>query len=58
MRFRAQRLSNDRDLVRRPVLPSEHLAGDSVFPGQCTLATALGGRKTADVLVDRMPQDR
>ena len=31
----------------RPVLEGLWLVGDSVFPGQSTLATALGGVRTA-----------
>lgn len=31
----------------RPMLPGLYLVGDSVFPGQSTLATALGGVKLA-----------
>jgi phytoene dehydrogenase-like protein len=40
------------DFLRPPRLPSGlHLVGDSTFPGQSTLATALGGRRAAlDVL--------
>lgn len=36
------------DLVPEPVLPGLHLVGDSVFPGQSTLATAVGGFKIAE----------
>ncbi len=32
-------------------LPNAWLVGDSVFPGQSILATAVGGRKTAEALV-------
>lgn len=36
------------DFLRPPKLPPGlHLVGDSTFPGQSTLATALGGRRTA-----------
>ncbi len=35
----------------RTVLPGLYLVGDSVFPGQSTLATALGGARTATALV-------
>lgn len=36
------------DFLRPPKLPRGlHLVGDSTFPGQSTLATALGGRRTA-----------
>lgn len=37
-----------RDLVPPAVAPGLYLVGDSVFPGQSTLATALGGIKTAE----------
>ncbi|MFL5346036.1 MAG: phytoene desaturase family protein [Hyalangium sp.] len=36
-----------RELGPRPVLDGLWLVGDSVFPGQSTLATALGGIRTA-----------
>lgn len=38
------------DLTAPEVLPGLHLVGDSVFPGQSTLATALGGVKVAEKL--------
>lgn len=40
----------------RPVepLPGLHLVGDSVFPGQSTLATALGGVKVAERVAKRL----
>lgn len=38
---------NYQGLIPRPVAPSLFLVGDSVFPGQSTLATALGGVRTA-----------
>lgn len=44
-------LSNYRDLGSRALLPGLYLVGDSVFPGQSTLATAAGGLKLADALV-------
>ncbi|MCB9760515.1 MAG: FAD-dependent oxidoreductase [Alphaproteobacteria bacterium] len=34
-------------LLPRPVAPGLHLVGDSVFPGQSTLAVAIGGVKVA-----------
>ena len=37
---------NYRGLLPRPVSPGLYLVGDSVFPGQSTLATALGGVRT------------
>ncbi|MEM9596325.1 MAG: FAD-dependent oxidoreductase, partial [Acidobacteriota bacterium] len=39
--------ANYRQLIPAPVLPGLHLVGDTVFPGQSTLATALGGVKLA-----------
>ncbi len=42
------------DLVPAPPLPGLFLVGDSVFPGQSTLATAIGGMKVAG----RIPQVR
>jgi phytoene dehydrogenase-like protein len=36
-----------RRLGPRPVMQGLWLVGDSVFPGQSTLATALGGVRTA-----------
>ena len=39
-------LWNYRGLLPRPVLPGLYLVGDSVFPGQSTLATAAGGVRT------------
>jgi phytoene dehydrogenase-like protein len=43
-------LGNYRALLPRPVLPGLHLVGDTMFPGQSTLATALGGYKLAEVI--------
>ena len=40
-----------RGMLPRPVRPRLYLVGDSVFPGQSTLATALGGVKTAEQLL-------
>ncbi|WP_370459109.1 phytoene desaturase family protein [Aggregicoccus sp. 17bor-14] len=42
-----------RALSPRPVRPGLWLVGDSVFPGQSTLATALGGVRTAAALLAR-----
>jgi phytoene dehydrogenase-like protein len=36
-----------REMSPRPIMPGLWLVGDSVFPGQSTLATALGGVRTA-----------
>lgn len=41
---------NYRGFTPRPVLPGLYLVGDTVFPGQSTLATALGGYKLAEHL--------
>ncbi len=43
-------LAHYRDLIPPPVLPGLHLVGDTVFPGQSTLATAIGGVKLAERL--------
>ncbi len=40
-------LGHYRELGPRPVMEGLWLVGDSVFPGQSTLATALGGVRTA-----------
>jgi phytoene dehydrogenase-like protein len=39
---------NYRDLFPRPVVPGFYLVGDTCFPGQSTLATAIGGTKVAE----------
>ncbi|HJL17078.1 MAG TPA: NAD(P)/FAD-dependent oxidoreductase [Sandaracinaceae bacterium LLY-WYZ-13_1] len=44
---------NYRHLWPAPVAPGLYLVGDTVFPGQSTLATALGGVKLADHLAGR-----
>lgn len=41
-------LANYRRLGPTPVLPGFYLTGDSVFPGQSTLAVALGGVRVAE----------
>jgi phytoene dehydrogenase-like protein len=41
-------LHNYRDLTPEPVRPGLWMVGDSVFPGQSTLAVALGGVKVAE----------
>ncbi|MCB9636280.1 MAG: hypothetical protein H6721_29565 [Sandaracinus sp.] len=46
-------LSAYRRLVPRAYLPGLYLVGDSVFPGQSTLATALGGLRVAEVVAPR-----
>ena len=42
-----------RDLFAGPPIPGVQLVGDSVFPGQSTLAVALGGIKAAEQLLKR-----
>lgn len=39
-------LDHYRDLFPKPIAPGLYLVGDSVFPGQSTLAAALGGHRT------------
>ncbi|MEM1414671.1 MAG: FAD-dependent oxidoreductase [Myxococcota bacterium] len=51
-------LQNYTGLVPRPVLPNLHLVGDTVFPGQSTLATALGGVKLARRLAAQLGSRR
>ncbi|MCO6456927.1 MAG: FAD-dependent oxidoreductase [Pirellulaceae bacterium] len=41
---------NYRGLWPRPVAEDLYLVGDSVFPGQSTLATALGGHRVAELI--------
>ncbi len=41
-------------LVPRPHAPDLYLVGDSVFPGQSTLATAIGGTRVATSVMRRM----
>lgn len=41
-------LAHYKGVLPSPVRPHLYLVGDSVFPGQSTLATALGGVKTAE----------
>jgi phytoene dehydrogenase-like protein len=45
---RTSGLIHYRGMLPRPVQPRLYLVGDSVFPGQSTLAVALGGVKTAE----------
>ncbi len=44
-------LANYRGLAPREILPGLHLVGDSVFPGQSTLAAAIGGTRAAEAAV-------
>ena len=41
-------------MVPAPVAEGLYLVGDTVFPGQSTLATAIGGRKVAERLLARL----
>ena len=50
---RRRGLGNYRDLGPRPVAGNLYLVGDSVFPGQSTLATAIGGQRLATHLLRR-----
>jgi phytoene dehydrogenase-like protein len=40
-------LHNYEGIWPAPVAPGLYLVGDSVFPGQSTLATAIGGQRVA-----------
>lgn len=48
---RTKGLHHYRHLTNPPIWPGLWMVGDSVFPGQSTLATALGGVKVAGQLV-------
>lgn len=50
---RVASLSHYRDLWPAPIAPGLWLVGDSVFPGQSTLACAVGGHRVVDALVAR-----
>ena len=43
------------DLFQGPVAPGLHLVGDTVFPGQSTLATAVGGHRVAARILRALP---
>ena len=47
-------LAHYRDIIPPPAYPDLHLVGDSVFPGQSTLATAIGGVKVAERLAPEL----
>jgi phytoene dehydrogenase-like protein len=47
---RVKGLSHYMSMSPREALPHIYLVGDSIFPGQSMLATALGGLKTAEVI--------
>ncbi|MFK7999733.1 MAG: phytoene desaturase family protein [Polyangiales bacterium] len=47
-------LSNYRDMSNDPFAKGLHMVGDSVFPGQSTLATALGGLKVAERILSTL----
>jgi phytoene dehydrogenase-like protein len=49
-------LENYRHLGPTAVTPGLYLAGDSVFPGQSTLATAVGGVRVAEKLIRELDQ--
>ena len=46
-------LQNYRGIFPGESLPGLHLVGDSVFPGQSTLACAIGGVRVADKIAGR-----
>ena len=45
---------NYQGLFPKPVYPHLWLVGDSVFPGQSTLSTAVGGYRTANAVLRRL----
>lgn len=47
-------LANYRDMSNGPFSRGLHMVGDSVFPGQSTLATALGGLKVAERILSSL----
>lgn len=47
-------LSNYRGMFPSPVLDGLYMVGDTAFPGQSTLATAIGGAKTAESILGRL----
>ncbi len=47
-----------RELWRGPVAPGLALVGDSAFPGQSTLAAAIGGHRAVDRLLRGAPRRR
>lgn len=49
---------NYRNFWPREFFPGLYLVGDSVFPGQSTLATAIGGVKTAESLLSSITLQR
>ena len=42
------------NILPRPVVPGLWMVGDSIFPGQSTLAAALGGAATARAAIDQV----
>lgn len=44
-------LRHYRDIWPAPILPGLYMVGDTVFPGQSTLAATLGGRRTAQTVL-------
>ncbi len=51
-------LHNYARLSPMEVMPGLYLVGDSSFPGQSTLATALGGQRTAQLVLRKMVRGR
>jgi phytoene dehydrogenase-like protein len=47
-------LDNYRRFTPRSALPGLYLVGDTVFPGQSTFATAIGGYKLAEHVAGRL----
>ncbi|MFT3772429.1 MAG: hypothetical protein QM820_44105 [Minicystis sp.] len=50
-------LGNYRSIGPMRVMPGLYLAGDSVFPGQSTLATAVGGVRVAEQILRELGRD-
>ncbi len=48
---RVRGIDNYRGMFPSPVRPGLWMVGDSVFPGQSTLATAIGGAKVASLVM-------
>ncbi|MEC8382484.1 MAG: NAD(P)/FAD-dependent oxidoreductase [Myxococcota bacterium] len=44
---------NYQGIFPKPILPNLWMVGDSVFPGQSTLATAVGGCRTANAVLKK-----
>lgn len=52
---RVRGIASYQGMVPAPVRPGLWMVGDSVFPGQSTLATALGGARVAALVAGRSP---